>query len=50
MNSPTYRQWCDRYGYDPESRQAREDWQRYLDERAALTAAAMQKEEQTHER
>lgn len=29
----TYYEWCNHYGYDPESEQARDDWERYQRER-----------------
>ena len=36
----TYQEWCRHYGYDPESKKARADYQRYLDELAVLERLA----------
>lgn len=36
----SYQEWCQHYGYDPDSAQARADYKRYLDELATLQRLA----------
>ena len=43
----SFEEWCKHYDYDPESREAAEDWERYQSEKALFASMIDDQDQQT---